>query len=160
LHKLSSQLTTENQISCLVIEDLNVSGMMKNRKLARFIGDCSWSEFVRQLQYKADWNGINLIKIGRFEPSSKTCSVCGTVNQNLTLGDRTWTCSRCLVVHDRDINAAINIRNFGTGFKTNQTIPVERRDFKPVENQTATSTRLRVVASHSSMKQEAIAFRQ
>ena len=160
LHKLSYRLTNENQVSCIVMEDLNVSGMMKNRKLARSIGDCSWSEFVRQLEYKSNWNGINLIKIGRFEPSSKTCSVCGNVNRNLTLRDRTWTCSRCLVVHDRDINAAINIKHFGTGFKTNQTIPVERRDFKPVENQTATSTRLRVVASHSSVKQEAIAFRQ
>jgi putative transposase len=73
-------------------------------------GDCSWFEFVRQLEYKSLWYGVNLIKIGRFEPSSKLCSNCGTINQELTLKDREWTCTKCGVKHDRDVNAAINIK--------------------------------------------------
>jgi putative transposase len=111
LHKLSHRLTHENQVNSIAIEDLNVSGMMKNHKLARSIGDCSWYEFLRQLTYKSEWYGINLIKIGRFEPSSKLCSNCGAINQELTLKDREWTCKSCGAKHDRDINAAINIKN-------------------------------------------------
>jgi putative transposase len=100
-------------VKSIVIEDLNVSGLMKNHKLAKSISDCSWSEFVRQLEYKSEWYGVNLIKIGRFEPSSKLCSNCGTINTNLTLKDRTWTCTNCSTEHDRDINAAKNIKSMG-----------------------------------------------
>jgi putative transposase len=109
----------------IVIEDLNVKGMMANHKLAKTIGDCAWSEFIRKLTYKADWYGINLITIGRFEPSSKTCSVCGCINNSLTLKDREWDCTSCKTHHDRDINAAINIKNIGLNPKQ-QEIRVER----------------------------------
>ena len=129
LHKLSHKLTHENQVNSIAIEDLNVLGMMKNHKLARSIGDCSWSEFVRQLEYKSNWYGINLIKIGRFEPSSKLCSKCGEINQNLTLADSEWNCKECGQHHDRDINAAINIKNIGLGI-----IPMERRESTLGEN--------------------------
>ena len=86
--------------------------MIKNHCLAQSISDASWGEFVRQLEYKAYWYGKNILKIGRFEPSSKTCSHCGAINHDLTLKDREWTCSVCGTKHDRDINAGINIKNF------------------------------------------------
>ena len=113
LHKLSHQLTHENQVGTLVLEDLNVSGMQRNHHLARSIGDCGWGEFVRQLKYKSEWNGINFIQIGRFEPSSKLCSDCGTINKSLELKDRNWVCTGCGTEHDRDINAAKNIKVMG-----------------------------------------------
>ena len=78
----------------------------------RKVSDLSWYEFTRQLQYKCDWNGKNLIKIGRFEPSTKMCSCCGKITK-LELDQRKWTCSGCNTEHDRDINAAKNIRDFG-----------------------------------------------
>jgi len=109
-HKLSSKLISENQTICL--EDLNVKGMMKNRKLSKAIADVSWSSFTNMLSYKAVWYGTNLISIGRFDPSTKLCSECGALNNNLTLKDRIWICD-CGAKHDRDINAAINIKNFG-----------------------------------------------
>ena len=111
LHKTSTKLIRENQTICL--ENLNVSGMIKNHNLAQNISDASWSTFINMLEYKAEWYGVNLLKIGRFEPSSKTCSSCGHINKKLTLKDREWTCSNCGTKHDRDINASINIKNFG-----------------------------------------------
>lgn len=113
MHKLSTNLTHDNQVNTLIVEDLNISGMMKNHSIARAIQECSWYTFVEQLKYKCGWYGKNLIKIGRFDPSSKMCSNCNTVNKNLILKDREWQCSRCSIIHDRDINAAINIKNFG-----------------------------------------------
>jgi putative transposase len=145
LHKLSHKLTHENQVNSIVIEDLNVKGMVKNHKLAKSISDCSWSEFVRQLAYKSEWYGKNLIKIGRFEPSSKLCSVCGTINQELTLADREWACKNCGTKHDRDINAAKNIKNIGL-----KKIPMERRKSTLGENRCSNAIRL---------TQEAPAFR-
>lgn len=114
IHKLTYQLVCKNQATTICIEDLAVSNMLKNHKLAQAISDASWSEFVRQLSYKCDWHGKNLVKVDRFYASSKTCSNCGTINKSLTLKDRMWTCD-CGVTHDRDINAAINIRNSGVG---------------------------------------------
>jgi putative transposase len=111
LHKLTHRLTNESQIDSIATEDLNVAGMMKNHCLAQAIADVSWSEFFRQLDYKADWNGKNILKIGRFEPSSRTCEVCGKVNKELKLSDREWTCE-CGAKHDRDILAARNIKRF------------------------------------------------
>ena len=108
LHNLSSYLVNNYKTICL--EDLNVKGMHKNHHLARAIQDASWGEFTRQLQYKSDWNGDNIIYIGRFEPSSKTCSVCGYKKEDLKLSDRSWVCPQCGTKHDRDINAAINIK--------------------------------------------------
>ncbi len=112
IHKVTTQLIRDNQTESFVIEDLNVAGMLKNRKLSQAIADVSFGEFFRQMKYKCDWYGKNLITIGRFEPSSKMCSDCGKINQELTLGDREWTCE-CGATHDRDLNAAINIRNIG-----------------------------------------------
>lgn len=111
LHKLTHRLTNENQVDSLAIEDLNIVGMMKNRCLAQAVADVSWSEFFRQLEYKAEWRGKNLLKIGRFEPSSRTCDACGTVNRELTLSDRKWKCA-CGAEHDRDFLAARNIKRF------------------------------------------------
>jgi len=111
LHKTSSKLIRENQTICL--EDLNVSGMMKNHCLAQSISDVSWSKFVEFLTYKAEWYGKNIIQIGRFEASSKTCSICGYVKRDLTLKDREWKCPDCHAKHDRDINAGTNIKKFG-----------------------------------------------
>jgi putative transposase len=111
LHKLTHRLTSENQADSLAVEDLNVAGMMKNHCLAQAVADVSWSEFFRQLEYKAEWRGVNLLKIGRFEPSSRACT-CGTVNRELSLSDRKWTCKACGATHDRDILAAQNIKRF------------------------------------------------
>lgn len=110
LHKLTSKLVRENQT--IIIEDLNVAGMVKNHKLAKSISDASWSEFFRQLKYKSEWSGVNVITIGRFEPGSKMC-YCGVINKELTLKDRIWTCKSCNTTHDRDILAANNIKKFG-----------------------------------------------
>lgn len=148
LHKLSHKLTHENQVKSIVIEDLNVSGMIRNHRLAKSISDCSWSEFVRQLEYKSEWYGINLIKIGRFEPSSKLCSNCGTINHELTLKDREWTCKTCGENHDRDINAAINIKKIGLN---KNTVPMEHGELTLGESRCTNATH---------WNQEALAFRQ
>jgi putative transposase len=103
-------LISDNQTVC--IEDLNIKGMLANHKLALSISDCGWSMFVDMLRYKAEWQGKNILKIGRFEPSSKLCNCCGSINKELTLKDREWTCSNCNSLLDRDVNASINIKNF------------------------------------------------
>ena len=87
--------------------------MIKNHNLARSISDMGWYEFKTLLYYKCEWYGKNLFIIGKFEPSSKTCSSCGYINKNLKLSDREWNCSNCNEKHDRDINAAKNIKKFG-----------------------------------------------
>lgn len=110
LHRLSTDIV--NRFDTICLENLNVEGMMKNHHLANSIQSVAWSEFVRQLTYKSDNKGKHIVFIGRFEPSSKTCSKCGYINSGLTLSDRKWTCPQCGEVHDRDINAAINIRDF------------------------------------------------
>lgn len=109
LHKLSSKLVSENQTLCF--EDLNIKGMMKNKSISRSVADSGWGMFVEMCKYKSNWNDKNLIQIGRFVPSSKKCSNCEEINNTLTLDDRSWACAKCGVVHDRDINAAINIKN-------------------------------------------------
>lgn len=110
IHKVTSKIIRENQT--VIIEDLNIEGMMKNHNLAKHIASVSWSEFFRQLQYKAEWNGVNLIRIGRFEPSSKMC-LCGAINKDLKLSQREWDCPNCGRHNDRDLLAAINIKRFG-----------------------------------------------
>lgn len=110
IHKVTSKIIRENQT--VIIEDLNIEGMMKNGKLAKHIASVSWYEFFRQLQYKAEWNGVNLIRIGRFEPSSKMC-LCGAINKDLRLSQREWDCPNCGRHNDRDLLAAINIKRFG-----------------------------------------------
>lgn len=111
LHKVSCQLVSKYDTICL--EDLSVKGMVKNHKLAKHISDASWGTFVRLLEYKADWNDRQVVKINRWYPSSKTCCECGYINQDLNLSIREWTCKGCGITHDRDLNAAKNILQEG-----------------------------------------------
>ncbi|MGW3037578.1 RNA-guided endonuclease InsQ/TnpB family protein [Streptomyces sp. NPDC001178] len=106
LHKLTTRLVRENQT--IVIEDLTVRNMVKNRKLARAISDAAWAQFRSLLEYKAAWYGREVIAVDRFFPSSKLCSVCGTLADKMPLHVRTWTCE-CGTTHDRDVNAARNL---------------------------------------------------
>src|SRR5712692_5409955 len=106
-HKLSTRIVHENQVMC--VESLAVKNMVKNPKLAKAISDVGWGEFVRQLDYKARWYGRTLVKIDQWYPSSKTCHACKHVVDSLPLDIREWVCPACGTVHDRDINAALNI---------------------------------------------------
>jgi putative transposase len=107
LHQFTSRLAKTKSV--VVIEDLNVSGMLKNHHLAQAIGDVGFAEFRRQLTYKAAWYGCRVVVASRWEPSSKTCSGCGWVDDDLTLSDRAFRCERCGLLLDRDLNAAINL---------------------------------------------------
>lgn len=107
LHKLSTRLINENQV--IAVESLSVSNMQKNRHLSKSIGDAGWSEFVRQLEYKAHWYGRELVGIDRWYPSSKRCSDCGYTVPKMPLNVRQWTCPECGSIHDRDVNAARNV---------------------------------------------------
>lgn len=112
LHKLSTVIT--KQFDTVVMEDLNIKGMVKNGHLSRAISDVGWSMFEGFVRYKCQWKGKNFIQIGRFEPSSKTCSKCGHKKDKLSLSEREWRCEKCQTKHDRDQNAAINICGFGS----------------------------------------------
>lgn len=118
LHNISTSLV--NTFDLIVLEDLNVSGMLKNRKLAKSIADASWSTFVSMLEYKCNWYGKMLVKIDRFFPSSKTCSNCGHKEDKMPLSVREWTCPSCGSKHDRDLNASINILKEGWRNLTSQ----------------------------------------
>ncbi|MCY3749944.1 MAG: RNA-guided endonuclease TnpB family protein, partial [Gammaproteobacteria bacterium] len=110
-HKLSKRLIDDNQAVC--VETLKVKNMLKNRKLAKLIADASWSELIRKLDYKAAWTGKHLVHVDQWFASSKTCSACGAVAGIMLLDVRAWECKSCRVKHDRDINAARNIRQQG-----------------------------------------------
>jgi putative transposase len=109
--KLSTRLIRENQTIC--VESLVVKNLIKNRYLAKSISDVGWSEFVSQLEYKAEWYGRTLIKIDKWYPSSRRCFDCGHLLDSLSLDVREWTCPECGTHHDRDINAAKNIHAVG-----------------------------------------------
>jgi putative transposase len=111
LHKVSTELIKKYDL--IILEDLNIKGMIKNNKLSKHIADASWSKFIELLTYKAEWNDKKIVKIDRFFPSSKTCNTCGYINQNLKLDMREWTCPSCNTKLDRDLNASINILNEG-----------------------------------------------
>ena len=119
LHKISHQLTHESQVRTICVENLNVKGMQRNHHLARSV------------EYKCEWQGVRLVKIGRFDPSSQLCHICGHRYSGLRLEEREWTCPSCGTHHDRDLNAAINIKNFGLGL--NEALPSERGKVKPVK---------------------------
>ena len=110
-HKLSRKLVNENQV--IVVENLAVKNMVKNHNLAKAISDCGWSEFTRQLKYKAEFDGKTYLEINLFFPSSKICHVCLNQIDSLSLDVRSWTCPSCKTHHDRDVNATINIRDQG-----------------------------------------------
>jgi putative transposase len=111
LHKLSRKIVNENQV--IVSENLNVKGMVKNHNLAKAITDCGWSMFLNFIDYKAKRDGKTFLEIDRFFPSSKTCNVCLNIVDSLPLDIRSWECPHCYTRHDRDVNAAINIRPGG-----------------------------------------------
>lgn len=108
-HTLVSKLPAR-----VVMEDLNIRGMMKNRHLSKAIQEQCLSEFLRQMKYKCEWNGIEFIQADRFYPSSKTCSCCGEIKSDLKLSDRTYVCKSCGLIIDRDYNAAINLSRYAT----------------------------------------------
>jgi len=113
LHKLSSKLISNNQ--AIIIEDLDIISLISKQnkyKLSKQISDASWRCFIMFLEYKAKYNGKNILKINRFDPSSKMCSTCGWINNKLKLSDEKWKCKKCNTIHDRDTNAAKNIKNF------------------------------------------------
>lgn len=110
-HKLSRHMVNENQV--IVVENLGVKNMVKNHNLAKAISDCGWTSFTNMLKYKSEKEGKTYLEIGRFFPSSKTCHVCLNQIDSLALDMRSWTCTNCQTKHDRDVNAAINIRDEG-----------------------------------------------
>ena len=128
LHKITHALTHDSQVRTICMEDLNVKGMQRNHHLAQAVGDASFGMFLTLLEYKCSWYGVNLIKIDRFAPSSKTCGKCGYVYKELNLSERSWTCPECGTHHDRDFNAACNIKEFGL-----KALPTERGKVKPVD---------------------------
>jgi putative transposase len=126
LHKVSTELI--KKYDTIILEDLNIKGMIKNHKLSKHIADASWGKFVELLTYKAKWNNKNIINIDRFFPSSKTCNKCGYINQDLNLSVREWTCNACHSHHDRDINASINILKEGIKIISSGTDDYRRGD--------------------------------
>jgi putative transposase len=131
-NKVSDALT--RMYDTVVVEDLNVSGMMKNHHLAKCISDAGWYSFFTMLKTKAMSRGKNIIEIGRFDPSSKMCSHCGYIH-NLKLSERSWTCPRCNTTHDRELNAAKNIKRFGL-IKTG--VPTDSGELTPMDTVTNT----------------------
>ena len=148
LHKITHALTHDSQVRTLCMEDLNVKGMQRNHHLAQAVGDASFGTFLTMLEYKCRWYGVNLIKIDRFAPSSKTCGQCGYVYKGLKLSERSWICPECGTHHDRDFNAACNIKEFGL-----KALPTERGKVKPVDCPTV-DDRPRVLKSRGRKKQE------
>jgi len=165
LHKISDEITNQYDIIC--VETLNVKGMIRNKYLSKSIADVAWSEFIRQLEYKTKYRGKTLLKIDKWFPSSQICSNCGVNNGKKPLHIRKWTCKECGITHQRDINASINIRNYGLGQIDNRCNAMKSRS-KARTNTAGTvgieacgvpsdgvTTSYGVVASYGSVKQEA-----
>ena len=148
LHKITHALTHDSQVHTICMENLNVKGMQRNHHLAQAVGDASFGMFLTLLEYKCSWYGVNLIKIDRFAPSSKTCGKCGYIYKGLKLSERSWTCPECGTHHDRDFNAACNIKEFGL-----KALPTERGKVKPVDCPLV-DDRPRVLKSNGRKKQE------
>ncbi|WP_319507755.1 RNA-guided endonuclease TnpB family protein [uncultured Methanolobus sp.] len=119
-HKVTTRLISENQ--AVATETLNIKGMMKNHCRAQATSDVAWYSFFQKLEYKARWYGKTVLKIGQWEPSSKTCSVCDYYYKDLKDDERTWTCSGCGTIHDRDHNASHNIKRFALRNYDNDTV--------------------------------------
>lgn len=148
LHKITHALTHDSQVRTICMENLNVKGMQRNHHLAQAVGDASFGTFLTLLEYKCRWYGVNLIKIDRFAPSSKACGKCDYVYKGLKLSERSWSYPECGTHHDRDFNAACNIKKFGL-----KALPTERGKVKPVDCPTV-DERPRVLKSRGSKKQE------
>ena len=131
LHKVTTSITKSNDYDTICLEDLDVKGMMQDKSVAKSIADAGWSIIKSQLTYKSEWYGKNLLFIDRFDPSSKTCSCCGKINRDLKRSDKKWTCKGCNVTHDRDINAAINIKTFALD-KRNLTLNQNKKYIEPI----------------------------
>lgn len=136
LHKRSAELVYKNHATSFALEDLNIKGMVKNHKLSRVISDVSWGKFVELLTYKSLWIGKNILKIGRFDASSKVCNSCGHKKAKLPLSVRDWVCPACGAVLDRDINAAKNIKKIALADTLGQSVcvksPPETILFRPL----------------------------
>ena len=147
LHQVSNSLINENQVICM--EDLNVKGMLKNHKLAENISEMNFGEFKRILEYKARWYNRKLVFVDRYYPSSKTCCHCSYKFKDLKLSDRFWTCPQCNILHNRDINAAVNILNEGL-----RIIGSSTTEFKLVDYPTMDGDSVMDQKSSDRMKQE------
>ena len=148
LHQLSSELARTKRV--IVLEDLHVRGMQRNKHLAFSIGDAGMGELRRQLAYKSAWYGSTLVVADRFFPSSKLCSGCGTIKDTLALGKRVYCCDVCGFSLDRDENAAINLHRLAAA-----ELPVDRREVTPVERKALASAPAET--KPASLKQEATA---
>lgn len=152
LHKISNEITNQYDIICL--ESLNVKGMVKNKRLSKSISDVAWSEFMRQLEYKATWKGKTIIKISKWFPSSQICSNCGTSTGKKPLHIRKFVCPHCNTSHDRDVNASINIRNYGLG-QTDNRNSAGTVDYACGVSSSGVTTSYGIVTSYDTVKQEA-----
>lgn len=148
LHEISNSLLDENQI--IVMEDLNVKGMVKNHKLAESISEMNFGEFRRMLEYKALWYGRNIVYVDRFYPSSKKCNHCGYINKNLKLSDRQWICPQCGNIIERDYNAALNILEEGLRIIGSRTTEFTLVDYPTMDDRLGN----KVLKSSDRLKQE------
>ena len=126
LHKLSRKIIDENQV--IIVESLNIKGLIKNKKLSQYIHQASWYTFINMLEYKAKFYKRELIKVDTFFPSSKLCSVCGYKHNELKLSDRIWTCPQCNATHNKDYNATLNLLKEGL-----KQVGLERPDLMPAK---------------------------
>ena len=149
IHKMTKKIVCDSQAEVIVIEDLNVAGMMKNRKLSKHIQDASFFEIRRQLEYKSLFYGKTLIIADRFFASSRTCHICGWHNAELTLSDREWECKVCHTRQDRDRNAALNLESFGL-----KALAGDAGDVKPLEMPTVDGRAAMHLRSMASVNEE------